>query len=141
VIFVLVIVGPAVLYRYGPSRRPAKWRWISVGSLFAASAWLAVSSLYSWYLGDFANYNATYGGAGAPWSVLMMWMWLSTIVVLVGAELNSEIEHQTSRDSTVGPERPLGIRGAVIGRYGWGRRRPDGLPTSSRSDVISASRR
>jgi membrane protein len=113
VIFVLVIVGPAVLYRYGPSRRPAKWRWISVGSIFAASAWLAVSSLFSWYLGDFANYNATYGALGAVVG-LMMWMWLSTIVVLVGAELNSEIEHQTSHDSTVGPEKPLGIRGAVM---------------------------
>jgi membrane protein len=113
VILVLVIVGPAVLYRYGPSRRPAKWRWISVGSIFAAAAWLAVSSLFSWYLGDFANYNATYGALGAVVG-LMMWMWLSTIVVLVGAELNSEIEHQTSHDSTVGPERPLGIRGAVM---------------------------
>jgi membrane protein len=113
VMFVLIIVGPAVLYRYGPSRRPAKWRWISVGSVFAASAWLAVSSLFSWYLGNFANYNATYGALGAVVG-LMMWMWLSTIVVLVGAELNSEIEHQTSRDSTVGPEKPLGIRGAVM---------------------------
>ncbi len=113
VMFVLVIVGPAVLYRYGPSRRPAKWRWISVGSIFAASTWLAVSTLFSWYLGNFANYNATYGALGAVVG-LMMWMWLSTIVVLVGAELNSEIEHQTSRDSTVGPEKPLGIRGAVM---------------------------
>jgi hypothetical protein len=112
-VFVLSIVGPAVLYRNGPSRRPAKWRWISVGSIFAASAWMAVSSLFSWYLGDFANYNATYGALGAVVG-LMMWMWLSTIVVLVGAELNSEIEHQTSHDSTVGPEKPLGIRGAEL---------------------------
>jgi membrane protein len=109
----LMIAGLAVLYRYGPSRRPAKWRWISVGSIFAASAWLAVSSLFSWYLGNFANYNATYGSLGAVVG-LMMWIWLSTIVVLVGAELNSEIEHQTSRDSTVGPEKPLGVRGAVM---------------------------
>jgi membrane protein len=113
VMFGLIIVGLAVLYRYGPSRRLAKWRWISVGSVFAASAWLAVSSLLSWYLGNFANYNATYGALGAVVG-LMMWMWLSTIVVLVGAELNSEIEHQTARDSTVGPEKPLGGRGAVM---------------------------
>jgi membrane protein len=72
-----------------------------------------VSSLFSWYLGNFANYNATYGSLGAVVG-LMMWMWLSAIVVLVGAELNSEIEHQTSHDSTVGPEKPLGIRGAVM---------------------------
>jgi membrane protein len=113
IMFGLIIVGLAVLYRYGPSRRLAKWRWISVGSVFAASAWLAVSSLFSWYLGNFANYNATYGALGAVVG-LMMWMWLSTIVVLVGAELNSEIEHQTASDSTVGPERPLGVRGAVM---------------------------
>jgi membrane protein len=112
-LFALLIVGLAVLYRYGPSRRPAKWRWISVGSVFAALAWLAVSSLLSWYLGNFANYNATYGALSTV-VALMMWMWLSAIVVLTGAQLNAEIEHQTARDSTVGPERPLGIRGAVM---------------------------
>jgi len=112
-LFVLLIFGLSVLYRYGPSRRLAKWRWLSVGSVFAALAWLGVSSLFSWYLGNFANYNATYGALGAVVG-LMMWMWLSTIVVLVGAELNSEIEHQTARDSTVGREKPLGTRGAVM---------------------------
>jgi membrane protein len=111
--FVLIILGLAVLYLYGPSRRLPKWRWISVGSVFAALAWLAGSSLFSWYLGNFDNYNATYGALGAVVG-LMMWMWLSTIVVLVGAELNSEIEHQTARDSTVGPDKPLGTRGAVM---------------------------
>jgi membrane protein len=113
VMFALMIFGLSVLYRYGPSRRLAKWRWLSVGSVFAALAWLAVSSLFSWYLGNFANYNATYGALGAVVG-LMMWMWLSTIVVLVGAELNSEIEHQTAHDTTVGPTRPLGGRGAVM---------------------------
>jgi membrane protein len=111
--FVLIILGLAILYRYGPSRRPPKWRWTSVGSVFAALAWLVVSSLFSWYLGNFANYNATYGALGAVVG-LMMWMWLSITVVLIGAELNSEIEHQTARDSTVGPEKPLGTRGAVM---------------------------
>jgi membrane protein len=113
VMFVMVIVALALLYRYGPSRRIAKWRWLSVGSVFAAVVWLAVSVLFSWYLGNFANYNATYGALGAVVG-LMMWMWLSTIVVLVGAELNSEIERQTAIDSTVGMERPLGARGAVV---------------------------
>jgi membrane protein len=113
VLFVLLIVGLSVLYRYGPSRRLAKWRWLSVGSIAAALAWLAVSSLFSWYLGNFANYNATYGALGAVVG-MMMWMWLSTIVVLVGAELNSEIEHQTAHDSTVGSDQPLGTRGAVM---------------------------
>ena len=113
VMFVLMILGLSVLYRYGPSRRLAKWRWISIGSVFAALAWLAVSSLFSWYLSNFANYNATYGALGAVVG-LMMWMWLSIIVVLVGAELNSEIEHQTAHDSTVGLAKPLGVRGAVM---------------------------
>jgi membrane protein len=75
--------------------------------------WLAVPVLFSWYLGNFANYNATYGALGAVVG-LMMWMWLSTIVVLVGAELNSEIEHQTAIDSTIGTAKPLGARGAVV---------------------------
>jgi membrane protein len=111
--FVLVIVGLAVIYRYGPSRQPAKWRWLTVGSVFAAVAWLVVSLLFSWYLGNFANYNATYGALGAVVG-LMMWMWLSTIVVLIGAVLNCEIEHQTARDTTVGVPKPLGARGAVM---------------------------
>jgi membrane protein len=113
VLFVLIVFALGVLYRYGPSRRRAKWRWISVGSVFAALAWLVMSALFSWYLANFANYNATYGALGALVG-LMMWMWLSIIVVLVGAELNSEVEHQTARDSTVGREKPLGARGAVM---------------------------
>jgi membrane protein len=111
--FFLIIFGLAALYRYGPSRRSAKWRWISVGSVFAAFSWLAVSSLFSWYLANFANYNATYGALGAVVG-LMMWMWLSTVVVLVGAELNSEVEHQTAQDTTTGPPKRLGERGAVM---------------------------
>jgi membrane protein len=113
VMFALMLLALAVLYRYGPSRRPAKWRWLSVGSVFAALTWLGVSSLFSWYLAHFANYDATYGALGAVVG-MMMWMWLSAIVVLVGAELNAEIEHQTAQDSTVGTEKPLGFRGAVM---------------------------
>jgi membrane protein len=112
-LFVLMIVGLAILYRFGPSRRRAKWRWVSVGSVFAALAWIAVSLAFSWYLSKFADYNATYGSLGAVIG-LMMWMWISTLVILIGAELNSEIEHQTARDSTVGAEKPLGARGAVM---------------------------
>ena len=112
-LFVLMIFGLALLYRFGPSRRRAKWRWVSVGSVFAAGAWIAVSLAFSWYLSRFADYNATYGSLGAVLG-LMMWMWVSILVVLVGAELNSEIEHQTARDSTVGAEKPLGTRGAVM---------------------------
>jgi membrane protein len=109
----VIIIGLAVLYRFGPSRREARWQWLSVGSIFAALAWLGSSALLSWYLVKFANYDATYGSLGAGIG-LMMWMWISFIVILFGAELNSEIEHQTARDSTVGREKPLGARGAAM---------------------------
>jgi membrane protein len=112
-LFVLVMFGLAVLYRFGPSRRNAQWRWVSVGSVFASLAWLAISALFSWYLSKFADYNATYGSLGAVIG-LMMWIWLSVTVILVGAELNAETEHQTARDTTVGPGKPLGARGAVM---------------------------
>src|ERR1700680_2314055 len=113
ILLVVVIVGLAVLYRFGPSRRKPRWQWLSFGSIFAAAAWLISSALLSWYLTKFANYNATYGSLGAGIG-MMMWMWVSSIVILFGAELNSEIEHQTTRDSTVDGNKPLGTRGAVM---------------------------
>jgi membrane protein len=113
VLMALTILGLAVLYRYGPSRREPRWQWISVGSIFAAVTWLVGSALFSWYLSSFANYNATYGSLGAGIG-MMMWMWISSIVILFGAQLNSEIEHQTARDSTVRGGKPLGTRGAVM---------------------------
>ena len=113
ILLVLVIVGLAVLYRFGPSRREPRWQWLSVGSVLAAVAWLISSALLSWYLASFANYDATYGSLGAGIG-MMTWMWISTIVILFGAELNSEIEHQTARDSTVGGNKPLRARGAVM---------------------------
>jgi membrane protein len=113
VLLLVLLIGLAVLYRYGPNRRVARWQWVSVGSVFAAVTWIVASYLFSWYLASFANYNATYGSLGAVVG-LMMWLWISTIVVLLGAELNAEIEHQTARDSTVGHEKPLGARGAVM---------------------------
>jgi membrane protein len=113
VLLVLLLICLAALYRYGPDRRAARWQWVTIGSGFAAVTWIVASFLFSWYLVSFANYNATYGSLGAVVG-LMIWLWLSTIVVLLGAELNAEIEHQTARDSTVGAERPLGARGAVM---------------------------
>jgi membrane protein len=113
VLLAMIIFGLAVLYRYGSSRREPRWQWLSVGSVFAAVTWLASSALLSWYLAHFANYDATYGSLGAAIG-LMMWMWISSIVILFGAELNSEIEHQTARDSTVGGDKPLGARGAAM---------------------------
>jgi membrane protein len=112
-LLVMLLLGLAVLYRYGPDRRTARWQWVSVGSVFAAITWIAGSYLFSWFLSNFANYSATYGSLGAAVG-LMMWLYISAIVVLLGAELNSEIEHQTGRDSTTGREKPLGQRGAVM---------------------------
>jgi membrane protein len=111
--FVILLVALGVLYRFGPSRRAARWEWLSVGTLAAALLWIAGSGALSWYLSNFGNYNATYGSLGAAIG-LMMWMWMSAIIVLCGAELNSEIEHQTARDTTVGRPKPLGRRGALM---------------------------
>src|SRR4029079_4017637 len=91
----------------------AQWRWITPGSVLAAVVWLAASMLFSWYVGNFGKYNETYGSLGAMIG-FMTWMWLSTTIVLIGAELNAEIEHQTARDTTTGQERPLGERGATV---------------------------
>ncbi|HZL31939.1 MAG TPA: YihY/virulence factor BrkB family protein [Pseudolabrys sp.] len=92
VLVVLVMSGMAVLYRFGPNRDHACWQWVSAGAVFATVAWLGGSALLSWYLGSFANYDATYGSLGAAIG-LMMWLWMTAIVVLVGAELNSEIDN------------------------------------------------
>ena len=103
----------ACLYRYGPSRERAQWRWVSWGSGVAALAWIVFSLGFSWYVTNFGNYNETYGSLGAAIG-FMTWIWLSSTVVLVGAELDAEMEHQTARDTTTGPERPLGGRGAQM---------------------------
>jgi membrane protein len=113
VLFAVAIFGIAVLYRYGPSRTAPKWRWITPGSAFAAVVWVIGSALFSWYLANWGDYSATYGSVGAIIGA-MMWIYISMWIVLVGAEINSEIEHQTARDTTVGPEKPLGTRGAVM---------------------------
>ncbi len=109
----VMLVALGLLYRYGPDRRGARLQWVSVGSVFAAVTWALGSGGFSLYLANFADYDATYGTLGAAIG-LMMWMWLTTIVVLVGAELNAEIEHQTAEDTTVGDEKPLGARGATM---------------------------
>lgn len=100
-----------VLYRYTPSRREAKWRWVSPGSVTAIVLWLIASIAFSVYVRNFGNYNETYGSLGAV-VAMMMWLWISAFVVVMGAELNAEAERQTRRDSTKGRPKPLGKRGA-----------------------------
>jgi membrane protein len=105
--------GLSVLYRFGPSRERPKWRWASWGAVVATVGWLLTSFLFSFYLSSFGNYNKTYGSLGAV-AVLLMWLYLSSFVVLVGGELNAETEHQTAQDTTTGPPEPMGERGAQM---------------------------
>jgi membrane protein len=93
-LFLFLLTALAILYRFGPSRTNARWQWISPGAVAATLLWLAGSSLLSWYLSNFGNYTATYGSLGAAIG-LMTWMWMSAIIVLCGAELNSEIDVAT----------------------------------------------
>jgi membrane protein len=101
----------ASLYRYGPDRKKAKWKWITPGSLFAALTWLLLTLGFGFYAAHFGNYGKTYGSL-ATVVVLNTWMYLSAYVFLFGAELNSELEHQTAKDTTTGAAKPLGRRGA-----------------------------
>jgi membrane protein len=108
-----VAFGIAFLYCYGPSREKPQWRWVTWGSAAAAIAWLVMSLLFSWYSTNFGSYDKTYGSLGAAIG-FMTWMWLSSTVILVGAELDAEMEHQTKRDTTTGSGKPLGSRGAQV---------------------------
>ena len=101
----------SVLYRFGPAREDAKWKWITPGSLFAAGMWLLLTIVFGFYVANFTNYHTSYGSLGAV-VALLTWMYLSAYAFIVGAELNSEIEHQTAKDSTTGSPEPLGDRGA-----------------------------
>ncbi|UWQ21133.1 YihY/virulence factor BrkB family protein [Jannaschia sp. W003] len=108
----IVVTGVGLLYRFGPARDPAKWRWLTPGALIACTLWLVASIGFSIYVTNFGSYNETFGSlAGVV--VMLMWMWISAYVILMGAELNSEIEAQTARDTTTGPREPMGYRGAV----------------------------
>ena len=109
--FVAILFALACLYRFGPSRERPQWRWVTWGSAIAAGIWIVGSLALSWYVANFGSYNATYGSLGAIIGFLI-WMWLSTIIVLVGTEINAEAEHQTARDSTEGAPKHMGARGA-----------------------------
>jgi len=103
----------AAVYRYGPSRDRAKWRWLTPGSLAATLLWLVATLGFGIYVANFGSYNATYGSLGAV-VVLLTWLYLSAYVLLFGAELNAELEHQTEKDTTAGQPRPQGARGAQM---------------------------
>lgn len=112
---VLIVVVAAVLavYRFGPSREPPKLRWMTWGAALSTVGLIAMSLGLSFYLSNFANYDATYGTLGALIG-LLVWTWLSVAILIVGGELNAELEHQTEKDTTTGPPKPMGARGAHV---------------------------
>lgn len=112
VLFLMGATGIAILYRLGPSRRAAKWRWLTPGALTACALWVAGSYGFSLYVQSFGSYNETFGALGGV-IILLTWLWLSAFIVLLGALLDAELEAQTRIDSTVGADRPIGARGAV----------------------------
>jgi membrane protein len=109
----LVLFLLAALYRYGPCRQRPKWSWVSVGSLFATAIWLLASAGFSFYVAHFAQYDRIYGSLGAV-IVLLFWLYLTFYIILLGAEINAELELQTAKDTTRGRPRPSGRRGAFV---------------------------
>jgi len=113
VLLVVVVTAISAIYRFGPSREPARLRWITWGAAFSTTAWLTMSMGFSLYLTNFADYNITYGALGALIGFLI-WTWLSVAILIMGAELNAELEHQTTVDTTTGRPEPMGSRGAYV---------------------------
>ncbi|MCO6383353.1 YihY/virulence factor BrkB family protein [Oceanicola sp. 502str15] len=112
VLLLMTALGLSILYRFAPSRPAAKWRWLSPGALLATVLWVVASAGFAVYVQNFGSYQETFGAlAGAI--ILLMWLWISALLVLLGAELNAETEAQTRVDTTVGQPMPMGARGAV----------------------------
>jgi membrane protein len=113
VLALLILTALAVLYRFAPNRANPRWRWVTPGAVVALVLWLLGSVGFSLYVDNFGNYNKTYGALAAV-IILLLWLFLSAFVVLLGAELDAETERQTARDTTTGPERPMGERDAEV---------------------------
>ncbi|WP_431860572.1 YihY/virulence factor BrkB family protein [Azospirillum sp.] len=111
ILAVAILAALAVLYRYAPSRNEPKWRWVTWGSAAAGGIWLLGSIGFSIYVSNFGNYNEAYGSVGAV-VILLLWLNLTAYAILLGAELNAEMEHQTAKDTTDAPDKPMGQRGA-----------------------------
>lgn len=131
ILFGGMFAGTTLLYTFGPDRKAARFAWVSWGSTLAGFLWLGASGLISWYAASFADFNKTYGGLGAV-VILQTWMWLTALVVIVGAKLNAEAEHQTAVDTTRGRPKPMGERGAHVA---------DTLPKDGRPEPIMGSER
>ena len=113
VLAAIIIASISLIYRLGPSRSNARWSWISPGAVVAWIAWLAASAGFTIYVKNFASYNESFGAIGGV-IILMMWLWISSMAILIGGKVNAEMEHQTRKDTTTGPEKPMGSRGAVM---------------------------
>lgn len=111
VLLLVAISGIAALYRWAPSRENAEWRWITPGAALACVLWIVGSGGFAFYVQNFGSYNETFGTLGGV-VVMLMWLWLSAYIVIVGAEVDAEIEAQTRRDTTTGAHEPMGERGA-----------------------------
>ena len=137
---ILIMIGLAVIYRYAPSRRAPHWRWVTWGSAGATILWLVASMLFSFYVSHFGSYNKMYGSVGAV-VVLMMWFYLTAFIVLLGAETDSEMEHQTVHDTTVGGGKADGTAPGVRGRHRRGGTAEEGLtPRGGRLQAASPRR-
>lgn len=111
IIAVLTIIGLSVLYRYGPSRDAPEWSWASVGAVVGCAFWMVGSAGFAFYVKTFGSYNESFGSlAGVV--IMMTWLWLSAFIILLGAELNAELEAQTRHDTTKGKDKPMGDRDA-----------------------------
>ncbi len=111
--FLFGAAGFALIMRYGPDRRPAKWRWLTPGAVVATLLWVITSFFFSLYVAYVTDYSATYGSLSGV-VAFVMWLYLSAYGALLGALINAELERQTAADSTTGPDRPLGQRDAVV---------------------------
>lgn len=110
-LWLVAVVGLAVIYRYAPARKRPRWRWVTWGSAIAATLWLVGSLLFAIYVRTFGSYGQTYGALGGV-IVLLMWFYVSSLTIVLGAEINAEMERQTVQDTTEGGGKPMGQRGA-----------------------------
>jgi membrane protein len=113
ILLVTAMFAMGALYRYGPNRAPARVPWVTRGAVAATLVWLAASFGFSYYVTEFGTYNEVYGSLGAA-IILLLWIYISAFMVLLGGELNAEMELHTARDTTTGPEKPMGERGAYV---------------------------
>ena len=121
-LWVIAVFALSILYRFAPHRARPRWEWVNAGSLIAATLWLLSSVLFAIYVRNFNSFGEAYGAIGGV-VVMLMWFYVSAYVVILGAEINSELERQTVNDTTIGADKPLGKRGAfsadTVGPRGW----------------------